>query len=306
MKPFQFALFALCWLVAIPSIAWDAVPQSVAPGVYAFVGDTGPRSTANEGMNTTTGFIVTAAGVVAIDSGSSRQVAQKIEAAIRAVTPQPIKYVINTGGQDHRWLGNGYFAERGIPVIASAATKADIADRGGVWAGGMEKLLGPAFAGTRIQLPTLTFAGRETLTLGGEIIELIHAGGGHTPGDIIVWLPSQRVAFAGDLVFVDRLPGVLPVSKVKEWLASFDVLASLQPEWIVPGHGAPTSLAKARKETRDYLALVRAHMKRAVDDGVDIQSAIRSLDDTAFAYLPIYNELRGQNANRVYLEAEAE
>lgn len=305
MKLFQFILFALCWLFTVPSSAWDAVPRQVVPGVYALVGDTGPRSVANEGMNTTTGFIVTAAGVVVVDSGSSQQIARKIAVAIRAVTPQPILFVINTGGQDHRWLGNGYFADQGIPIVASAATHADIADRGGVWASGMEKLLGTAFAGTRIQLPTRTFNDRETLTLGGERIELIHAGG-HTPGDTIVWLPARRLAFAGDLVFVDRLPGVLPVSKVKDWLASFDVLAALQPEWIVPGHGAPTPLAKARKETRDYLALVYAHMKRAVDAGTDIQSAIQSLDDRAYAYLPIYNELRGQNANRVYLEAEAE
>lgn len=305
MRLIRFFFSLWLGLAAFHASAWEAVPQLVAPGVHAFVGDVGPRSVANEGMNATTGFIVTAAGVVVVDSGSSAQVARKIEAAIRAVTPQPILFVINTGGQDHRWLGNSYFADQGIPVVASAATRADITDRGGMWASGMAKLLGPAFAGTRIQLPTRTFKDRETLTLGDESIELIHAGG-HTPGDLIVWLPKRRVAFAGDLVFVDRLLGVLPVSKVKNWLASFDTLAALQPEWIVPGHGAPTTLAKARKETRDYLARVHAHMQRAVDAGTDIQSAIQSLDDAAFAYLPIYNELRGQNANRVYLEAEAE
>jgi len=293
-------------LVAAPALAWDAIPQQVAPGVYVFVGDTGPRSVANEGMNATTGFIVTTAGVVVVDSGSSHQVATKIEAAIRRVTPQPIKFVINTGGQDHRWLGNGYFADQGIPILASGKTAADIADRGGMWAAGMEKLLGAAFAGTRLQPPTRTFKERETLTLGGETIELIFTGGGHTPGDILVWLPDRRIVFSGDLVFVDRLLGVLPVSNVKAWLASFDALAALDPQWIIPGHGAPATLAKARKETRDYLALLHAHMKKAFDAGDDIQSAIKSLDDAAFADLPTYHELRGQNANRVYLEVEAE
>lgn len=307
MKNLLFLLVAaLQGLLAAPALAWDAIPQQVMPGIYAFVGDTGPRSVANEGMNTTTGFIVTPAGVVVVDSGSSRQVAAKIEAAIRAVTPQPIKYVINTGGQDHRWLGNGHFADQGIPILASDKTAVDIAERGGTWAAGMEKLLGAAFAGTRLQRPTQTFKERETLTLGGETIELIFAGGGHTPGDILVWLPARRVVFSGDLVFVDRLLGVLPVSNVKAWLASFDTLAALDPLWIVPGHGAPTTLAKARQETRDYLALVRAHMKKRFDAGDDLQSAIQSLDDKAFAYLPTYRELRGQNANRVYLEVEAE
>lgn len=303
--PAHFVLLTLL-LLATPLRAWDAVPQQVIEGVYAFVGDAGPRSVANAGMNTTTGFVITADGVIVIDSGSSAQVAQKIEAAIRSLTPLPIRYVINTGGQDHRWLGNGHFAARDIPVLASAATRADIAARGGMWADGMAKLLGPAFAGTRIQLPTQSFQSRETLTLGGERIELIHSGGGHTPGDIIVWLPGKRVAFAGDLVFVDRLLGVLPVSNVKAWIASFDVLAALDPQWIVPGHGAPGPLAKARKETRDYLARLHAHMQQAVAAGADIQSAIKSLDDRDFSYLPIYPELRGQNANRVYLEVEAE
>jgi glyoxylase-like metal-dependent hydrolase (beta-lactamase superfamily II) len=303
LRPIASVLLAL---LAMPGLAWDAVPQKIAAGVYAFIGETGPRTAANEGMNANTGFVVTPAGVVVIDSGSSTQVAQKIEAAIRGVTDRPVKLVINTGGQDHRWFGNGHFVHRGIPVLAQENTVADIAERGGMLADGLAKQLGTAFAGTRIQKPTRTFATRETLKLGGETIEILFAGGGHTPGDSIVWLPQRRIAFAGDIVYVDRLLGVLPMSNVKRWLASFDALAALQPALIVPGHGAPTALAKAQKETRDYLARLHAHMKRAVDAGDDMQTAIKSLDDKDFAYLPVYPELRGQNANRTYLEVEAE
>ena len=119
-------------------------------------------------------------------------------------------------------------------------------------------------------------------------------------------MPRQRVAFAGDIVYLDRLLGVLPVSNVKNWLASFDALAALQPRIVVPGHGAPATLDKARKETRDYLARLRGHMKKAVDAGDDIQAAIQSLDDREHAYLAVYPELRGPNASRAYLEAEME
>jgi glyoxylase-like metal-dependent hydrolase (beta-lactamase superfamily II) len=305
MKPMTI-LATLLLAFSSGAWAWDAVPREIDPGVYAFVGETGPRTTANEGMNATTGFIVTDAGVVVIDSGSSAQVARKIAAAIRGVTDRPIRYVINTGGQDHRWLGNSHFADLGIPVLASDKTAVDIAERGGAQAASLDQLLGAAFVGTRVQAPTRTIAARETLMLGGERIELIFAGGGHTPGDLIVWLPRQRIAFAGDIVYVDRLLGVLPVSNVKNWLASFDALAALQPRIVVPGHGAPATLAKAGKETRDYLAHLRQHMKKAVDAGDDIQSAIRSLDDSEHAYLAVYRELRGPNANRAYLEAEME
>lgn len=306
MKPIRALLVIGLACCAAAVHAWDAVPQKIAAGVYAFIGETGPRTAANEGMNANTGFIVTDAGVVVVDSGSSRQVAQKIEAAIRAVTAQPVKFVINTGGQDHRWLGNDYFVERGIPVLAHEKTVADIAGRGGMLAEGLARQLGPAFAGTRIQKPTRTFAAREALTLGGVAIELLFAAGGHTPGDLIVWLPGQRIAFAGDIVYVDRLPGVLPVSNIGRWLASFDALEALQPTLVIPGHGAPTTLDKARKETRAYLARLRAHMQKAVAAGDDMQTAIQTLDDRDFADLPVYAELRGQNANRAYLEAETE
>ncbi len=292
--------------VSAMSMAWDAVSVKVDEGVYAFVGETGPRTLANEGMNATTGFVVTDAGVVVIDSGSSKQVARKIETAIRAVTDRPIRYVINTGGQDHRWLGNAHFADLGVPLLASAKTAGDIAERGPSQAASLEQLLGGSFAGTRVQAPTRVFATRETLALGGERIELIFAGGGHTPGDLIVWLPRQRIAFAGDIVYLDRLLGVLPVSNLARWLGSFDALVALQPRIIVPGHGSPAPLSKAEKDTRDYLARLRGHMKKAVDAGVDLQAAIQSLDDREHAYLAVYPELRGPNANRAYLEAEAE
>lgn len=93
--------------------------NEIAPGVYAFIGEMGGHTYENEGMNANVGLVVTQAGVVVIDSGSSYQVANKMHDAIRRVTKQPVKYVINTGGQDHRWLGNGCFKAPGATIIAS-------------------------------------------------------------------------------------------------------------------------------------------------------------------------------------------
>jgi len=302
----RIALFLCGLLAALPALAWEAKPEKVAAGVYAFIGEIGPRTADNEGMNANTGFVVTKAGVVVVDSGSSRAVAAKIHAAIRAVTQQPVVLVINTGGQDHRWLGNGYFIDQGIAVLAHEKTVADNQERGGQLLDGLAKTLGEHFAGTRAATATQTFSQRKTLTIGGQTIELIHAGGGHTPGDTIVWLPKQRVAFSGDLVYVDRLLGVLPVSHTGRWLASFAALEALTPRLIVPGHGRPATLAQAQSQTRDYLAALRGHMKKAVDAGDDLQAAIASFDDKAWSGLAVYSELRGPNANRAYLELEAE
>ena len=300
MRPAGWALGALLALYALAVAAWEARPERVADGVYAFIGETGARSHDNEGMNANTGFVVTPEGVVVIDSGASREAARKIHEAIRRVTDRPVKWVVNTGGQDHRWLGNGYFAALGIPVMAHEDAVRDNAARGAGQAAALQDVLKERFAATR------SFRARERIELGGVPIELIFAGGGHTPGDIVVWLPRQRVAFAGDIVYVQRLLGVLPVSNVKHWLATFDALAALRSARIVPGHGPVTTLARAKRETRDYLQALRDHMKRAVDDGVDLQAAIAAMDDRAWAGLENYKELRGGNASRVYLEAEGE
>jgi glyoxylase-like metal-dependent hydrolase (beta-lactamase superfamily II) len=160
-------------------------------------------------------------------------------------------------------------------------------------------------AGTEIVLPTRTFAQSEVLTLGGREIHLLHFGGGHTPGDSVVWLPADGVVFTGDLVYVDRLLGVLPFSSATAWLASFAEMERLQPRVIVPGHGAICDLPKAQRETRDYLQLLVDHMRRAVDGMVDLQEAIDTLDQSAFRYLANYDQLKGGNASRVYLEMES-
>ena len=92
---------------------------------YAIVGELGNRSTENLANNATFGFVVTKAGVVLIDSGGGFAGAKALHTVIRRVTDQPITHVINTGGQDHRWMGNDYFKRQGATIIASAAAVQD-------------------------------------------------------------------------------------------------------------------------------------------------------------------------------------
>ena len=305
MHALRTLLVTVCSLFALPALALTLVPQAVAPGVYAFVGETGGRTYDNEAMNATTGFIVTSDGVVVIDSGSSFQVGQKIHAAIRSVTKQPVKWVINTGGQDHRWLGNSYFITLGVPIVGHEKMRADAEERGAMLLQSLRGELKEKLDGTTAVLPTETFATRKKLRVGKTDIELIHTASAHTPGDILVWLPQTRTVFSGDIVFTDRLLGVLPFSNVAGTLASFDAMAALKPKRIVPGHGAVCDLAKAQRETYDYLARLNTHMKQAVNKGDDLQTSIQSLDLRAWAQLPLFDLLNGGNASRAYLEAEA-
>ncbi len=122
----------------------------------------------------------------------------------------------------------------------------------------------------------------------------------------MVWLPEKNVLFAGDIVYVDRLLAILPVSNTHYWLDTFRVIEALGPQWIVPGHGNVTDIATAQAQTCAYLTALRTHMKRAVDDGTDMNEAVKTFDGKPFMHLLNADELMAGNANRVYLEVERE
>ena len=291
---------------ALPAAAVEVVFKPVADGVYAYVGDIEGRTYENEGLNANIGLVVTPAGAVLIDSGATFQSARKIHEAAKKVTTQPIRWVINTGDQDHRWLGNGYFKSLGIETIAHADGEDDMKARSGEQMEGL-KVLKERLDGTVPTLPTRFVKDKDTrLELGGVAIELKHRSGGHTPGDTLVWLPQKNVLFAGDVVYVDRVLGLHPVSCTKTWLESFAVIDSLQPQIIVPGHGKVTDLATAQAQTRDLLRALRAHMKKAVDDGTDISTAVKSFNGKPFAHLKHADVWIPQLANMTYLEMERE
>ncbi len=300
-------LAAILLLAALPVRAADVRFEPVADGVYAFIGEMGARTAANEGLNTNLGLVVTSSGAVLIDSGATFQGAGQIEAAARKVTNQPIRWVINTGGQDHRWLGNGYFRAQGAEIIAHASAEADMRSRGGEQLASLQTTLGRLAEGTTPVLPTRWMQGRdERLEFGGVVLELKHRGGAHTPGDLLVWLPQRKVLFSGDVVYVDRLLGVMPMSNTKAWLASFDAIEQLAPALIVPGHGKASNLAKAQAQTRDYLRTLRAHMHQAVNDGQDMSTAIKTFRGEPWAQLLNASDLMPGNASRTYLELERE
>ncbi len=217
--PAPVALAAAIMLLATGAQAVEVKFQPVADGVYAHIGDTGPRSLDNEGLNANLGLVVTPAGAVLIDSGATYRSARQIHDAVKKVTPQPVKWVINTGGQDHRWLGNGYFREQGAEVIAHADARADMQARGGDHLAGLKATLQDRADGTVPTLPARFVSGTVSrLDLGGVVFQLEHRNGAHTPGDTMVWLPQKSVLFAGDVVYVDRLLGVIPVSNTRNWL----------------------------------------------------------------------------------------
>jgi glyoxylase-like metal-dependent hydrolase (beta-lactamase superfamily II) len=302
----RLVLLPVLFIFTFPVQAAPLQVQKVTDGVYALVGDIGQRSPENFGNNATFGVIVTNDGVVLVDPGGSHNGAKQIHETIRSITKQPVRVVINTGGQDHRWLGNGYFKAQGARLVASKAAVADQRARLTDQLISLNRLVGEKLmAGTEAVYAEETFDDRRELEIGGVRLVLRHTGTAHTPGDSFVWLPQKKVVFAGDIVYVERLLVVTPESRSQSWIKAFEEMAALKPEHVVPGHGPATTLARARADTYDYLVALRTQVKAFMDGGGEIYD-IGKIDQSRFKHIKLFEELKGRNAQQVFQEMEWE
>lgn len=293
--------------VTIKVIAADELQlQKLADNVYAIIGPLGNRDTRNLGNNANFGFVITRQGVLAVDPGGTYQGAKKIHELIKTVTSQPVKIVINTGGQDHRWLGNSYFKKLGARIIASKAAVADHKSRQQDQFFMLGNLVGDkGLKNTEAVYADVVFDTLYKDNLGAVSFEVHHLGKAHTPGDSFVWLPEQKILFSGDIVYVDRMLGVIGVSSSKSWLSVFEGMAKFKPDILVPGHGRVTTLKQARADTYDYLVFLRNSVSEFMEQGGGIEN-VGKLDQSRFKYLENYDTLKGRNAQRVYEELEWE
>ncbi|MEP4037673.1 MBL fold metallo-hydrolase [Pseudophaeobacter sp.] len=279
--------------------------QSVTPGIWAIVGPKEQRNSDNNANNATFGLVETEAGAVLVDPGGSWKGAEALHQLVRGLTDQPVRYVINTGGQDHRWLGNGYWQVQGATVIASEAAVADHRARATQQLSALTHMLGDSLLGTEPSFADLTFEHDYQLDIGQMRFEIMHRGSAHTLGDSFVWLPEQEVMFTGDIVYVDRMLGIGPAGDSASWLEVFDVMAGFGARHIVPGHGRATDMEQARAETRDYLAHLRREIGRVIEAGGSIEEGT-DIDQTQFSHLAVFEQIARKNAQNVYMQMEWE
>jgi len=285
MKMAPIALLIALWLSPVQATELTLKPVPVAPGIYAVVGDLGGQTYENEGLNNNLGFVVSEDGVLVINTGPTARVARALHEAIKKVTDRPVKWAVNVNSQNHYWHGNAYFQGLGVKVIAHRDADRVMREMGAGQIEANRALLKDRSDGTTLAYPSELFDNKRELKLGKMVLQLLHFGPAHTPGDIVVWLPRQKVVFAGDIVYTERMLAIIPISHTGGWLQAFDKLAMLKPRVVVPGHGQPTDLKRAKKDTRDYLAYVRASVKKVLDDGGSLQDAVDKTDQSKFNYL---------------------
>lgn len=300
-----FVTLAIALSLGLPMRADVLKVQKVTGGIWALVGPLEQRNPENLGNNATFGLIETSEGAVLIDPGASERGAAMIDGVIQTLTDEPVRYVINTGGQDHRWIGNAYWKSKGATVIAAAQAVEDQKNRSSMQMTLLSQLIGDGLDGTSEAHADITFEDAYTLKVGGKTLEIRHPASAHTPGDSFVWVPASDTLFAGDIVYVGRLLGVMEFSNSAEWMQVFEAIEALNPKHLVPGHGPATSMAVARADTYAYLANLRLRIGEHIDAGGDIIGSV-DVDQSAFSHLDQFDALAGRNAQAVFEQMEWE
>lgn len=280
-------------------------PREVVSGVWSAIGATAPPGYDNSGHNNNLSFVITSDGVLVVNGGACHALAKALHEEIRKITDQPVKLVVNENGQGHAMLGNTYWAEQGVPIIAHGEAAAEFEARGYDILARMRDYNKDKAEGTQVTPPTQIFDERKIITMGDTRIELIWFGAAHSPGDISVWLPDKDLIITGDMAFHERLLPIFEDTDTAAWLESWEDFAAMNVTHVVPGHGRPTNMAEVTKYTKDYLVYLRAKVRKLLDDGGSLADSYK-LDQSPYQHLDTFNELAARNAERVYRQMEFE
>ena len=311
------SVMVLMFSMGTPSFASEQIPDQypqsvlyskpveVIPHVWSAIGATAPPGYDNSGHNNNLSFIVTGEGVVVINGGGCYQLAKALHEEIKQVTDEPVKLVINENGQGHAMLGNGYWVEQGVPIIAHADAAAEFEDRGPQILEQMQAYNKDKAAGTVLQGPSETFEDEKLIEMGRFRIEVRNLGPAHSPGDIVVWLPEQSLVISGDMAFHERLLPIFDDTDTAGWLESWENFEALQATYVIPGHGHPTNMDQVRRYTKDYLVYLRAQIAKLLEAGKGLEDAFY-VDQSPYAHLDTFEQLAKRNAGRVFEQMEFE
>ena len=310
-SPALLVLLALALVVASTARAQDDIvltPKQVAPRTWFFQGEAGMASAQNKGFMSNAGFVVTGDGVVVFDALGTPALGRAMLAAIRRITPQPVKRVIVSHYHADHFYGLAAFKDAGAEIWAQRRAQAYLTSGQASDRLAQRRLdLFPWVDDkTRIVTPDVWLDGDTDFRLGGITFRVLYAEGAHSPEDVMMYVVEERVLFAGDLLFAGRVPFV-GTADSKGWLKAMDKMIAVKPAVVIPGHGAAsTNVERDLVLTRDYLVYLRETMGRAVADLDSFDDAYARTDWSKFKGLPAFEQANRINAYGTYLLMEQE
>lgn len=291
----------------------DIRPEQIAPHVWLIYAEDGFPTAENQGVMASVLFVVTARGVVVLDSGCSLQHGEMAIRMIRSVTDRPVVAVFNSHYHGDHWLGNHAFVQTygdALPIHALPHTIEQVrGTEGNAWRSLMERWTNQATAGTRIVPPNRPVAHGQTFDYGDVTLRLHHHGHAHTPSDLCVEVVQDRFTYVGDIAMGNRIANMDDGS----YLGTFKYYDALQQAageqvwWPGHGRGSQTLL----KEYGDFMRGIWEPCAEAVKQQIGLERAKDMvLKDPRVASrartMQGFESNIGKYTSLAYLEAERE
>jgi glyoxylase-like metal-dependent hydrolase (beta-lactamase superfamily II) len=283
-------------------------PVQVAPHTYFVQGRPEMGSSANQNFISNAGFVVTPNGVVVVDALGSPILAKKLIAEIKKITNQKVVAIIVShyhadhvyGLQEFKKIGATIYAQgEGRNYLSSETAKQRLIASRVDFAPWVD-------ATTKLISADVWIDQRTKLTIGGVEFFITRVGPAHAPEDLMVYVPSEKVLFAGDLVFRGRIPFVGNADS-KGWLVALDEIEQLNPNIVIPGHGAySVNPTEDIAFTRSYLKYLRESMSSAAINMDPFEEAYKQTDWSEYEGMPLFRAANRMNAYNVYLSIQAE
>jgi glyoxylase-like metal-dependent hydrolase (beta-lactamase superfamily II) len=258
-------------------------PQKIGQDLYAYISD-------NDGSANST-FLVTPEGVLVVDSGINPREAQKLLTAIRSVSQQPIRYIINTHYHPDHQGGNATLS-KDATVITTPFTRERT-----------QALLAGPLAARRadFRLADETVSSTMTIFLGQYPVEISAPGKGHTLGDAVVYFPQQQAIALGDLFMHGSCPA-MDEGSAENWIKTLDAALAKPLQAAVPGHFAVGTKEDVRF-FRDYLSDLFTQVKAMAARGATVEQVRAGIHMEKYASLrqfPQYEATFADNAASMY------
>lgn len=276
--------------------------QKLNDKVYALLGPVGIPSKDNRGYMVNSAIIIGDKGVILIDTGFTDEIGRHLKKYIAAITDKPVTHIINTHHHGDHVLGNSEF--KGAEIISAEKCKELVRKTGYEWIQILESMTGYSFPNTKPVLPQTVYKEetRTTTTLQGVELVLWVPKGSHTPGDMMVYLPDDKILIAGDILVKTMTPSFRD-AHIKDWISTLEEISNSDIDRIIPGHGPLMSLQEV-KVMHDQMADLYAAVEAGYEKGLMDSEIRKTMDLSAWEKMTNFEELMGMNINRTYLEVE--
>lgn len=294
-------------VVALVSPAMAVEPlavQEIAPGIYVHQGVHEEATAKNAGGIANIGFVVGDKAVAVIDSGGSPAEGRALMLAIRQVTDLPVRYVINTHFHPDHVLGNSAFVGPDTTFVGHANLPRGLEMRRETYIANLESALGPA-AENPIVLPRHLVTTEEIIDLGNRRLDLQAYPPAHTDSDLIVIDETSKTLFAGDLVFLERIPAI--DGSILGWLKAIERLRGVAAQRVVPGHGPIVAgWPEALVDEERYLRLIVKETRQILAEGGSLQNATERVGLSERDRWQLFDSYNARNVTAAYTELEWE